>query len=556
MPGTFSSGSIKPPIHNQIVELQRKIQLLEGDRSAYYESSQTTIKKNKSTILQLRLENKLLHKKLAEALAGDEQVIREAFQNHGSEKAALRNMSAKAAVQVLDQKVCDKMKKLNAQKYITQTYRRQLDELHVQFERARKERRGPPSTEDTTKEGDSADVLPQKNLRVLENRLEKAQLKCKEAEHIMRSYLKLKQHLQEESLSFQSQLDQLEGEILRQKQDLRELQVMNNDAHLAKDAAKAELQRQEELVYGERRKREVILSQYKKQVEERRAQAERGERRAQRAAVHLDELSSEAQHSVTGGGEEDRAMSSFEEAFHRIREATGVTGTQEVVDRFISQQDTQKHLHEMKLQNETILQQLKEERDSLHTQFQELKYSGESKLTSGRQMLEDCKQHLQREQQRRDGAKETLDRLTHLLNTVNAGVEHLTDKLQHIPLPKDGTVEQAVVDPAERILDLLRQAEWKLQQVQEELQDQDLPTLLKDMEDEEFQASIEGKLPQYNTRITLPETQRLDPYDEDEDSGDDEGDIITRASLKRQSQLIIDSKTKRKTRMKKRKGKL
>ncbi|XP_076871444.1 coiled-coil domain-containing protein 151 isoform X6 [Brachyhypopomus gauderio] len=543
MPATFSSGSIKPPIHDQIAELQRKIQLLEGDRSAYYESSQTTIKKNRDTILQLRQENKLLHKKLAEALAGDEQVIREAFQSRGSDKAAFRNMSAKAAVQVLDQKVCDKMKKLNALKYTTETSRRRLDELHAQYERVRTERRGPPSKEDTMQ-----------NLRVLENRLEKAQLKCQEAEHIMLSYLKLKQHLQEESLSFQSRLDQLEEEILHQKQELRELQVMNNDAHLAKDSAKAELQQQEELVYGERRKREVILNRYKKQVEERHAQAERGERRAQRAAVHPDELSSEAQYSTTGGGEEEAAMSSFEEAFHRIREATGVTDTQEVVDRFISQQDTQRHLHEMKVQNEAILQHLKEEKDSLDTQFQELKYSGESKLTSGRQMLEECKRHLQKEQQRCDSARETLDRLSHTLNTVCAGVEHLTDKLQHIPLM--GGAEDVEVDSSERILKLLQQAEWKLRQVQEELQDKDLPAVLKDMEDEEFPASIEGKLPLYNTRITLPETQRLDPYDEDEDSGDDEGDIITRASLKRQSQLIIDSKTKRKTRIKKRKGKL
>jgi uncharacterized protein (UPF0218 family) len=43
---------------------------------------------------------------------------------------------------------------------------------------------------------------------------------------------------------------------------------------------------------------------------------------------------------------------------------------------------------------------------------------------------------------------------------------------------------------------------------------------------------------------------------EEEESGDDEGDIITRAILKHQSQLIIDSKTKRKTRTKKKKGKL
>ena len=41
----------------------------------------------------------------------------------------------------------------------------------------------------------------------------------------------------EESLTFQSQLDRLETEILTQRQELRDLQVMNNDAHLSKDTA-------------------------------------------------------------------------------------------------------------------------------------------------------------------------------------------------------------------------------------------------------------------------------------------------------------------------------
>lgn len=42
---------------------------------------------------------------------------------------------------------------------------------------------------------------------------------------------------------------------------------------------------------------------------------------------------------------------------------------------------------------------------------------------------------------------------------------------------------------------------------------------------------------------------------DEKERGDDEGDVITRATLKHQSQLIIDAKTKRKTRVKKSKGK-
>ncbi|XP_042160264.1 outer dynein arm-docking complex subunit 3-like [Oncorhynchus tshawytscha] len=545
----FSAEAIKPPLHDQITELQRKIQLLEGDRSAYYEMSQSSIKKNRNYILQLRQENKKLHKKLANALAGDEQVIKEAFQSRGMEKAAFRNMSGKAALKVLDQKVCDKMKKLNALKHTTQTYRRRLEDLQTLYQSMKLENRGPER--DTERHSEEA-----KNLRVLENRLEKAQLKCQEAEHIMRGYLKLKAHLQEESLTFQSKLDELEAEILRQRQELKDLQVLNSDALLSKDTAKAELQRQEEQMYRERKDRECILTRYKKEAEDRKAQAERVERRAQRAAMQPDELSSDAQRSATGlGEEEERAISTFEEAFRRIKEATGVTDTREVVERFISQGDTQQHLENLKKENQRTLVQLKEDRDRLQEHFQDIKYSGETKLSSGQQMLEDCKRHLQAEQGSRDAAKERLDWLTRTLNTVRAGVEHLSDKLQHIKLG-ERLEPQLPPGSEEYVVELLSQSEQKLLLLQEELQGKDLAAVMKEMEEEEFHASIEGKLPHCNTRIKLPEAQRQDPYDEEEESGDDEGDIITRAILKHQSQLIIDSKTKRKTRTKKKKGKL
>ncbi|XP_066564112.1 outer dynein arm-docking complex subunit 3 isoform X2 [Amia ocellicauda] len=547
MPATFKTEGIKLPVHQQIAELQRKIQLLEGDRSAYYERSQCTIKKNKDTILQLRQQNKKLHKKLADTLAGDERVIKVAFQDHSVERAAMRNKTGMAAMQIVDQKVCDKMKKLNALRYNSETRQRRLVELQAQYSKIQQESQ-TSQPEPTAEEA--------KNLRVLENRLEKAQLKCQEAEHIMKVYLELKAHLQAESLTFQTQLDGLEVEILRQRQELKKLEVMNRDAHLSRDAAKAELQRQEEMVYRERREREKILAEYKKQADERKAQAERVERRAQRANTHPDELSSEAHHSPTGVGvEEEKTITTLEEAFQRIKEATGVTDTREVVQRFVSQGDTRKHLEQLKEENEKTLLRLREEKERLEAEFQEMKYSGEAKLSSGQQMLEECEAHLRAEEKRRDAAKEQLERLTRTLNTVSAGVEHLSDKLQHIKLPKSHVPAAHVPSSSdEHVLELLSQSEQKLLLLMEELKGKDLGAIMKEMEEEEFHTSIEGKLPDYNMRIKLPETQKQDPYD-DEESGEDESDVVTRAALKRQSQLIIDSKTKRKTRGKKKKDK-
>ncbi|XP_077055755.1 coiled-coil domain-containing protein 151 isoform X3 [Siphateles boraxobius] len=544
MPGTSVSGGIKHPIHNQISELQRKIQLLEGDRSAYFESSQSAIKKNRETIFQLRHENKNLHKKLAE---GGEQVIKDVFQGRGMEKASFRNMSVKSARTVLEKEVCDKMKKLNAMKHTTQTQRQRFEDLKLQYQSMKPQSRSPlPDNQKLEEE--------EKKLRILENRLEKTQLKYHEAEHIMRGYLKLKDHLQEDSLTFQPQLDRIEAEIRRQTQVLKELQVMNSDAHLSKDQAKAELQLQEEQVYRERREREKILSRYKKQAEERIAQAERMKRRPQWAAMNPDELSSEAQRSANAV-EEVEAISTFEEAFQQIKEATGVTDSREIVDRFISQGETQEHLEKMKAENERMLLQLKEERNTLQTQLQDMKYSRETELSS-QQMLQDCERQLQQEQLRRDAVKDRLDRLTHTLNTVKAGVQQLCDKLQHIPLQMKGPTPQLPPDSEEQTLQLMSEAEQKLMLLKEELQGKDLATILKEMEEEEFPARIAGKLPQYNTRIQLHEAQKQDSFDDEEDSGDDEGDIITRVTLKHQSQSIIDTNTKRKTRIKKRKGKL
>uniref|UniRef100_A0A4W3H7I6 Uncharacterized protein n=1 Tax=Callorhinchus milii TaxID=7868 RepID=A0A4W3H7I6_CALMI len=85
---------LKGPVQEQIWELQKKIQLLEGDKKAYFESSQWTIKKNKETILYLRNNNMKLHKELTDMLAG-EKVVEEAFQDRDDETILLRSKNGK-----------------------------------------------------------------------------------------------------------------------------------------------------------------------------------------------------------------------------------------------------------------------------------------------------------------------------------------------------------------------------------------------------------------------------------------------------------------------------
>merc|ERR1712136_279608 len=499
-----------------------KIQLLEGDRKAYYESSQWSIKKNRDIISRMRSENKSLHKTLAEVLAGDDRVIDKAFQGRHVERAALRNKTGKMAVSVVDQKVCDNKKRLNAMKSTTSARRQKLNELQTAYDQMIKD--ASAAVEMDKGESDSA-----QHLRQLENRLDKARLKSQEAEHISKVYEKIKGHLQQEGLTFHNQLDALEAEILKTRQELAEVESMYRDAQVAKDDAKEELARHEDIIYRERKERELALTELKTQAEEKKAHAERVERRLQRAAMQ------DQDHGQDGS-----------EAFLRIKEATGVSGTQEVVARFRSQGDTQQHLEDLKKENLKQLQRLQEERVKLQGEYEEMKYSGEAKLSSGQRMLEEFEQHLKEQEQRRDEAADKLERASHVLVSVKAGVEHLADKLQHLKTMKSH-VPTAHLSPSsdEYVLDLLSVSEEKLLKLLEDLDGRELVDILRQMEEEEFHSSIENKLPSYNVRVALPAVAKHDSYDEDDDSGDDDTAAPTRADLKRRAQQIIDSKLKK-----------
>ena len=54
---------------------------------------------------------------------------------------------------------------------------------------------------------------------------------------------------------------------------------------------------------------------------------------------------------------------------------------QEVVGRFENQGETRRQLEEMKAQNEKHIARLREESEKLQSQFEEMKYTGEAKLS-------------------------------------------------------------------------------------------------------------------------------------------------------------------------------
>ncbi|WAR31935.1 CC151-like protein [Mya arenaria] len=512
-----TGGSVmNRPLQDQIDEIKSKINLLEGDRKAYYETSQFAMKKNRESILKLRKENKELRKKLSDSLS--------------------------QAITVMDYKVCDTVKRLNALRHQTATKQKKLEDLQTQYNQMQQD----ASEAVATDKGESSDA---QQMRYLENSYDKTRLKIDEATHLRRIYEDIKKKLEVEAEKFPSILDAMEQEIQLTRTELKELKAMHDDAQISKEAAQSELQKHEKVVYAERKQREIELAKMKKEAEEKKMQHERIERRiAQRSSIQQDDLSPPEKQTLQGE-EQQQKITTYEEAFKEIKEATG-----EVVHRFENQKETTRHLEELKKDNEKQIIRLKEDKEKLQMEFEEMKYSGDAKLSGGERMLEEFQAHLHSEEERREQADEKLHKASKNLVAVKAGVEHLADKLYHLKANK-GHVPQAQIAPSsdEYVLDQLSTCEEKLLKLLEELDGQDLNAVVKQMEEEEFHASQEGKLPQYNTRVKLPQPQRDLVYDDEEDSGDNDGDVPDRDKIKKLSQMIVDSKTKRRTTKKKKK---
>lgn len=94
---------------------------------------------------------------------------------------------------------------------------------------------------------------------------------------------------------------------------------------------------------------------------------------------------------------------------------------------------------------------------------------------------------------------------------------------------------------------LLVLVEEKLLHLQRQLESHDVPEMLRHIADREFLASLEGKLPLYNTRITLPIAGIKDKFFDEEESEDDNV-VVTRASFKMRSQKLIEVRSKKRSR--------
>jgi len=544
-------------VQDQIADLQKKLTLHEGDLKAYDEASKHEIAQNNAQIAQLRAGNKALHRRLAEAKNGDAKVIENALGDRKAERQALRSKAGREAVDIIDQKVCDYMKKLNALRAETQRKRQKYEECCT------KQRLMSKHIDDqvSISRGESEKAT---YLRSIENRLDKSVLRQQEAEHMKNIYEKLRNTLQQKALTFNNILESHEQSIEEADRELKRVQEMLEDAQKARDHAKDQLNSNEEALIKQRRQRERELQELRLRAEEKRG-VEAMERRATRQTLSRTGTTPQADAIDAGRQVESRGreassvdleeqLEHYEEIYQKIKDATGVSSIVEAVNRFESQGETANHLEKLKSANEEKLTTLQEEKIMLESKFNTLQYSNAESIATVDTNLKNSQTELDTLIRTKHEYQEQLEKQNKLLLNVRSGVQHLADKLDFVDGKGGEEADETTItdgtDIVKQIGHILSRSGLRINNLINSLGEDGLEGAKQRANNDLTSWAtkrVEEIQPFSAIRVHKKNTPRAPGDLSDGDtSGEDDGQMLTREAIKKQAQHMIDAKLKKK----------
>lgn len=152
----------------------------------------------------------------------------------------------------------------------------------------------------------------------------------------------------------------------------------------------------------------------------------------------------------------------FEEAMKRIKEATGVEDVNEIIQKFVTQEDTTNNLQELKNENDKKLAKLTEDHNLLKNKLETLKYEALESMT--RKQVDEVQKSVAISEQNYEKNKEKLERTNKVLINAKAGIEHLCFKINSEVIGNNKQMDphDPIIVSETRLNDALNACEEKL----------------------------------------------------------------------------------------------
>ncbi|KAF8568265.1 hypothetical protein P879_04030 [Paragonimus westermani] len=253
--------AIDRPILEVMEEMRTQLRMIDGETKAFRENSYGYLREAKNEVHKLREDNRKFRKKIAEHESVTDMVLDCISTEEWNRRLSnCTHLVASHVLELFDDEVAKKMNQLNLLRYQTRLKEARNGKLTTELNMLRLQ--SEPIHQTQLGHGPIMQAI-----RSVENKIEKVILKHSEMLHIGRTYLTIRDKLQEESFTYVTTADAMKTEIECCSRKLAELRPTYQDAELIRDKAKTELQRREELLYAHRKRNELEIGSLRRLVE-------------------------------------------------------------------------------------------------------------------------------------------------------------------------------------------------------------------------------------------------------------------------------------------------
>eukprot|EP00753_Platysulcus_tardus_P000812 PLAT10730.1.p1 GENE.PLAT10730.1~~PLAT10730.1.p1 ORF type:complete len:587 (-),score=363.97 PLAT10730.1:133-1893(-) len=317
-------------------QLQREYKHMEQNRRQYTEDIERTIKRQQAAIEKLRRDNEALKAEIAM-----------------ESRFTAKPPSAKHATTIADlhEKAAGYQQKLDVEKRTLSELGKQIRLMKEKILAQRKAMGGINASKENH-------AMVQKQIRILENRLDKALVKYNEALASNKHLREQIDALRRDRVVFDGIYKKLERELHEKKRDMAAVIEESNEAYKARDRAHAEMAALKMQADKEQAEFEAEWKELGKMIEADRRMKDMLKTASSAGELVLDgdadsmsaEEEAELKQKVARGAwgiAKDKAqiqlsqekVQSYEEAFAKIQEVTGISDVDELVDKFIEAED-------------------------------------------------------------------------------------------------------------------------------------------------------------------------------------------------------------------------
>ncbi|EAR88638.1 hypothetical protein TTHERM_00187170 (macronuclear) [Tetrahymena thermophila SB210] len=434
-------------LEEEYIHQSKKSNLLENDRKIFHKNAEETKNNNMQIIESLKKENKQLK------TLRDELIANKRASTPGMSKTQGSLVSWSGDIK--DENYW--RRKFDEARHATKNKKSQLLQLQDKLNEV-----------SDAKFGAVEESPLMRQIRILENRLDKVMIKFNEAQSIRKTYEQIVKRLKEERVGYDNQLAAIERSLKGKEHDFEELLLLAHDATHAKELAAAELKKYEHKKAAVRELRKTYIAEKRKAIEQREAVISRMEKKdkdnddrnlEKSQANNLNELNNpqiEPQNHQDATFQRQK-LNDYDEAFRKLYEATGVTDVNEIIQKFTTQDETSKSLKDLQREYQDTIDDKKKQRDDLKAGLNALKYEGNE--NPNRKQLDEIEKNVNNAVNKCDKAKLKYERVSKILVDVKAGIEHLYEKLEFYKLegkPNIVITDETLVEGLSQIVEKMK----------------------------------------------------------------------------------------------------